>query len=223
MARLADARPGAVSALNNAPDASRVTHRGPGLQRRPEAPLASSPAPEGAPDQPLLPYELLGSSLGGLGHRETQGMVLAVTGFCHKQRQLQERGSCTHATGGTPPLWPRSPLGSSGRSQGQRPRQESPHPKSANLMSLPAQLDVLQPVLLAGRVRNADSGLPGAAEGRWPCHKDSCAQSGVASGTLSPGTQDKEDVWQAQGEREATSASQLHANWSRFQQVCLGL
>lgn len=68
-------------------------------------------------------------------------MGLVVTGFCHNQRHLQEKGSYTHATGGTPPLWPRSPLGSSGRSQGQR--QESPHPNFANLTSLPAELEVL--------------------------------------------------------------------------------
>ena len=55
---------------------------------------------------------------------------------------------------------------------------------------------------LANRVRNADSELQGAAEGWWPCHKGSSAQSRVASGTLSPTTQDKEYVWQAQGERE---------------------
>lgn len=45
VARLVDAQPGAVSALNDSLDACRVTHGGPGLREKASSPLSLQPNP----------------------------------------------------------------------------------------------------------------------------------------------------------------------------------
>lgn len=102
----------------------RVTCRYPGVGRRQTAP-ASSPAPECGPRQTPVPRL---ASWGFTWYIRTQGMLLSsriqALGNC-MQETSTEKGSSTHVARRISPPWPRPPLGSSGRRQAQRPKQET--------------------------------------------------------------------------------------------------
>ena len=187
-----------------------------GGRQKTAATSASSPAPECGPRLTPLPrlasWEFtwcvrtpgVGSSFQDSGARKSY-----TRDICIKEAPtpmlLEE----------SPPLWPRPPLGHSGRGQGQRPRKETPTLFQPRVLLV--ELEGLRPVLFRQESETHFLGLWEAAEGGLSCHKESSAQSGETglhrcsdSESYDPG---QKGHLAGPGREGLTSVPQFDAKW----------
>lgn len=118
-----------------------------------------------APDGTLFPDWLPGSLPGMLG---SMAMILSFTGFrgqelVYNKTLPQRRGSSTHVAGKFPLLWPRPPLGRSGRRQGQT--QDRKPLYFSNPTSLPVELEELTVILFCQESQKHASWTLGRSRG----------------------------------------------------------